>query len=58
MFLPFLLYRKATQSYIYIFFFFSYYLASCSNPRNWTYFPVLYSRTTFLPIPSVAVYIY
>ena len=32
----FLLYSKVTQSHICIHYFFSYYLPSCSNPRDWT----------------------
>ena len=54
MFCQFLLSSKVTQSYIYIYvythththtFFFSYHPPSCSIPRDWTPFPVLYSRT-------------
>ena len=50
MFLQFLLYSKGTQPHIHILFF-SCYLPSCSNPRDWTQFPALYSRTP-LPIRS------
>ena len=47
----FMLYSIVTQSYIYIHCFFSYCLPSLPIPRDWTQFPVLYSRTS-LPIHS------
>ena len=37
-----------TYTYIWVFFFFHSYLPPCSNPRDWTEFPVLYSRTLLL----------
>ena len=38
--------------------FVSYYLPSYSNPRDWTQFPVLYSRTHCLSILNIIVCIY
>ena len=49
----FLLYSKVTQSYIYThaytcIFFFWYCLPSCYITSDWTQFPVLYNKTSFL----------
>ena len=49
MFCQFLLYSKVIQSYKYTFFF-SYYFPSWSIPRDWIWFPVLYSCP--LPLES------
>jgi len=37
-----------THTCVCVYSFLKYYLPSCSNPRDWTQFPVLYSRTLLL----------
>ena len=47
-----------THMCTFFFFFFSYYLPLCSNPRAWTQFPTVHIRPPHPSIPNVTVCIY